>query len=110
MELQETLQLCLANSPETESNIARQTGIHRATLSRFRRGESAMDLDNAERLLSYFQVDLRIPEDLQEPSYCGRSKYTKTEAWHEEQVRRKTQGSRQNMGKIFSDYVRITRG
>jgi hypothetical protein len=27
MELQEALQLCLANSTETESNIARQTGI-----------------------------------------------------------------------------------
>ena len=88
--VRQVLQMCLANSSESESNIGRETGIHRATLSRFRRGVCEMSLDNTERLLDYFQVKMHVPEHLQQaPVY--RSKYTKTERWYAEQQRRRSE-------------------
>ena len=59
MSLRQILQMCLASSTESEANIARQTGIHRATLSRFRRGVAEMSLVNAEKLVDYFQLKIQ---------------------------------------------------
>ena len=42
--------------------IARDTGVQRASLQRFRDGETSLRLDIADRLAAYFGIEIRPPK------------------------------------------------
>lgn len=42
--------------------IARETGVQRASLSRFVRGKNSLRLDVADKLAAYFGLELTTPE------------------------------------------------
>lgn len=42
--------------------VARDTGLHHASLLRFHRGERTLMLDNAEKLMAYFNIEARHKE------------------------------------------------
>jgi plasmid maintenance system antidote protein VapI len=44
-------------------DIARQTGVERASLSRFVRGERSLRLDVADKLAEFFGIKLQITRD-----------------------------------------------
>ncbi len=55
----EVLKKAIADSGETFLAIERATGIKRASIMRFMRGEQSLRLDLADKLATYFSVECR---------------------------------------------------
>ena len=55
----ETLKQAIADSGQTYTEIERATGVKRASLLRFMRGETSLRLDMADRLTSHFGIEVR---------------------------------------------------
>lgn len=47
------------NEADSIRAVARDTGLHHASLLRFHRGERTLMLDNAEKLMAYFDIEAR---------------------------------------------------
>lgn len=57
--ISEALKKEIAQCGETYSQLERATGVKRASLLRFMRGERTLRLDMAERLAAYFKLEVR---------------------------------------------------
>ena len=55
----ETLRMAIAESGETVAAVSRGTGIAQPVLHRFVHGERDLTLRTAEKLLQYFDLELR---------------------------------------------------
>ena len=55
----DTLRKMIRDSGETVAAIARGAGIAQPVLHRFAKGERSLTLDTAERLVRYFNLELR---------------------------------------------------
>ena len=56
------LKRAIANSGQTFTDIERATGVQRASLLRFLRGETSLRLDKADDLAEYFGIECRTKE------------------------------------------------
>ena len=56
------LKRAIANSDQTFTSIERATGVQRASLLRFMRGETSLRLDKADDLAKYFGIESRTKE------------------------------------------------
>jgi plasmid maintenance system antidote protein VapI len=55
----EALKKAIADSGLTYSDIERETGVKRASVLRFMRGERTLRLDMADRLVAFFGIEIR---------------------------------------------------
>ena len=55
----ETLRQAIRESGLPMLTLATETGIERASLIRFARGDQSLKLDNADRLAAYFGLELQ---------------------------------------------------
>lgn len=67
--LTEMLRRVIADSGETLSQLARETGVTQPQLSRFMKGERSLTLESASKLFDYF--GLRVEE---KPAKKGKKK------------------------------------
>ncbi len=58
--LTDMLREALNTSTESLSHIARESGVEKASLVRFRRGDYSIRLDLADRLAEYFGIEHRL--------------------------------------------------
>ena len=58
--LTELLKRAIASSGLTFTDIQRATGVQRASLLRFMRGETSLRLDKADDLAEYFGIESRL--------------------------------------------------
>ncbi len=56
----ELLKRAIASSGLTFTDIQRATGVQRASLLRFMRGETSLRLDKADDLAEYFGIESRL--------------------------------------------------
>ena len=56
------LKRAIANSGQTFTDIGRATGVQRASLLRFLRGETSLRLDKADDLAEHFGIECRTKE------------------------------------------------
>jgi transcriptional regulator with XRE-family HTH domain len=54
------LKQAITNSGRTFTDIERATGVQRASLLRFMRGETSLRLDKADDLAEYFGIESRL--------------------------------------------------
>ena len=59
----ETLRRAVVDSGLPLLQVAQAAGVERASLSRFVRGERTLRLDMADRLATYFKLELRVARD-----------------------------------------------
>jgi plasmid maintenance system antidote protein VapI len=57
--LSDVLKQALATSGMAHIDLERATGVKRASIMRFLRGETSLRLDKADRLAAYFGLELR---------------------------------------------------
>jgi plasmid maintenance system antidote protein VapI len=57
--MSETLKKAIAASGQAHIAIERATGVKRASIMRFMRGEQSLRLDMADRLAAFFGLELR---------------------------------------------------
>ena len=57
--MSETLKEAIAESAMAHIAIERATGVKRASIMRFMRGETSLRLDMADKLAAYFGLELR---------------------------------------------------
>jgi plasmid maintenance system antidote protein VapI len=57
--LSDVLKLAIAECGKSHSALERETGVKRASIMRFLRGEQSLRLDMADRLAEFFGLELR---------------------------------------------------
>jgi len=57
--MSDTLKRAIAESGQSLIGIQRETGVNRISLIRFMRGETSLRLDVADKLATYFGLELR---------------------------------------------------
>ncbi len=58
--MSELLREALANADSIYA-VARDTGVEKASLIRFARGDQSLRLENADKLAAYFGIECRLP-------------------------------------------------
>lgn len=71
LSLADTLKQAVADTGMSVNAVASQSGVPQAGLQRFLKGQRGINLDTAERLCTYLQLELRSTSNGHEPNDEG---------------------------------------